>query len=155
MVIHGSAMAVHRTSWCPTLFVIILLINKSDDCYKLIKIWQNLKKKLDNSYQVFIFIKKQQQLSWQNVGQRHVHMTSSVHFHRHDMIIVPLTVLLHCPITSMICTLYYSAQIRLVITNHIGVIVLINRWKVIFSDESFFSQHFLILIFMNYLGPGK
>ena len=69
MVIHGSAMVVHRTSWCPTWFVIILLMHKSDDCYPLIRIWQNLRKKLDNSYQVFISIKKQQQqLSWQNVG---------------------------------------------------------------------------------------
>ena len=31
----------------------------------------------------------------------------SVHLHRYDIWTVPLTVLLHCPITSMMCTLTY------------------------------------------------
>ena len=57
--------------------------------------------------QVYLFIKKKQQLTQQNARQQHVHMTRSVHLHKHDMLTVPLTVLLHCPITSMTCTLSY------------------------------------------------
>ena len=33
--------------------------------------------------------------------------THSVHLHRHDVLTVPLTFLLHCPITSMTRTLSY------------------------------------------------
>ena len=46
-------------------------------------------------------------------------MTRSVHLHRHDVFHVPLTALLHCPITSVTRTMSYSAQIGLVIANHI------------------------------------
>ena len=41
-------------------------------------------------------------------------LTRSVHLHRHDVLTVPLTVLLHCPIRRMMC-----AQIGLLMTNHI------------------------------------
>ena len=66
--------------------------------------------KLDNHYTFIHFHKKQQQLTWQNAGQQYVHMMRSFHFRRHDMLIVPLTVLLHCLITSMTHTLYYRCS---------------------------------------------
>ena len=51
--------------------------------------------KLDISY-VYISIKKQQQqwqqLTLQNVRQKHAHMVCSVHLHRHDMLTDPPTV---------------------------------------------------------------
>ena len=42
--------------------------------------------------------------------KQHTHMTHSVHLHRHDMLTGPLTVLLHCPITSMTLTLSNLCQ---------------------------------------------
>ena len=36
----------------------------------------------------------------------------SVHLHKHDVLTVPLTVLLHCPIISMTCTLSYQCSNR-------------------------------------------
>ena len=69
-------------------------------------------------------------------------MKHCVHLHRHDMLTVPLTVLLHHPITSMTGDCPISAQIRLVITNQVWeyyfVIVLINngnrtQWSSIWS----------------------
>ena len=50
-----------------------------------------------------------------------LHMTRSVPSYRHDVLTVPLTDLLHCPITSMTRILSCCAQIgRLVITNRVG-----------------------------------
>ena len=69
-------------------------------------------------------------------------MKHCVHLHGHDMLTVPLTVLLHHPITSMTGDCPISAQIRLVITNQVWeyyfVIVLINngnrtQWSSIWS----------------------
>ena len=56
MVNHGSAMVVYRTSCCPILFVIILLINKSDSCYQLIKTMTKFGK--ETRHQLYVFIKK-------------------------------------------------------------------------------------------------
>ena len=48
-------------------------------------------------------------------------MTRSVPSYRHDVLTIPLTDLLHCPITSMTRILSCCAQIgRLVITNRVG-----------------------------------
>ena len=49
--------------------------------------------------------KKTRQLIQQNARQQHAHMTHSVHLHRHEVLTVPLTVLLHYQITRMTCTL--------------------------------------------------
>ena len=62
------------------------------------------------SHGLNIFIKIKPQLSWQNTRQKLAHMTLSVHLHRHDMLHGPLTVLLHCPITSMTRTVSYSCS---------------------------------------------
>ena len=43
----------------------------------------------------------------------------AVHLHWHDVLNVPLTFLLHCPISSMTRTLSFSAKIELVITNRV------------------------------------
>lgn len=59
---------------------------------------------------VFIEKKQQQQLTQQNVRQQHMYMMQSVHQHRHDMFTVPLTVLLHHSITSMMHILSYSCS---------------------------------------------
>ena len=50
---------------------------------------------------------------------KHMQMKHCVHLHGHDMLTVPLTVLLHHPITSMTGDCPISAQIRLVITNQV------------------------------------
>ena len=69
-------------------------------------------------------------------------MKHCVHLHGHDMLTVPLTVLLHHPITSMTGDCPICAQIRLVITNQVWeyyfVIVFINngnrtQWSSIWS----------------------
>ena len=51
-----------------------------------------------------------QQLTLRNVRQQCVYIMRSVHLHRHDVLTVPSTVLLHCPTMSLTCTLsyYYS-----------------------------------------------
>ena len=47
-------------------------------------------------------------LRWQTKQQQQrARMTRSVHLHRHDVLTVHLTVLLHCPITSATRTLSY------------------------------------------------
>ena len=75
---------------------VLLLINQNYD-----KIWER------NKTSVLCFYKKkEQQLSWQNARQQHMRLMHSVHSYKHDVLTVPLAVLLHCPI---------SAQIRLVI----------------------------------------
>ena len=57
LVNHSSAMVVHRTSCCPILFVIILLINKSDNCYQLIKTMTKLEKETRHQLHVFNFLR--------------------------------------------------------------------------------------------------
>ena len=72
-----------------------------------------------NQTPVIHFHEEKQQLTQRNARQQCLHMTSCVHFHRHDMLTVPLTVLLHCPISSMKLTLSYWFSIRLVMANHV------------------------------------
>ena len=76
---------------------------------------------------------KKNQLTRRNARQQRAQMTRSVHLHRHDVLTVPLTVLLYCPITYMTRKLScytiqlqawrvhcpISVQIGLVITNHV------------------------------------
>ena len=74
----------------------------------LLSIIQNYDKfEKETSHQLYIFIERKQHLAWWNVRQQHAYMTSSVHLHKRDLLIIPLTVLLHCPITSMMHTLSY------------------------------------------------
>ena len=129
----------NKTKWSPLWSFIIGVINKigqpqsrgqiclsqvwlqtglddTKSCYQLIikLIWQNLRKKID-IFDRFSGKKKATFLvTQQNMGQQHANMTYSVHWHTHDMLTVPLTVVLHGPITSMTRTCI-SAQIRLVI----------------------------------------
>ena len=52
----------------------------------------------------YVFIKKRKRKKKATVTRRNArqqYMTRSVHLHRHDVLSVPLTVLLHCPITNM------------------------------------------------------
>ena len=56
----------------------------------------------ETKHQLYVFTKIKQQLTRRNARQQRAHMTlSGPVLHRHDMLTVPLTVLLHCPITSM------------------------------------------------------
>ena len=63
-------------------------------------------------HRLYIFIKKNQLLTRQNARQQHTLMMHSVHLHRYDVLTVPLTVQLHCPITSMMRTLSYKCSNR-------------------------------------------
>ena len=74
------------------------------DNYQLIKTMTTFERETRHPLEVSI---KKKQLTWQNVRQQCAHMMCSVHLHRHDMLTVPLTVLLHYPITSMKCTVFY------------------------------------------------
>ena len=88
----------------------LLPINQNYD-----EIWER------NKTLVIRFQKNQkQQFTRRNARQPRAHMTRSVPSYRHDVVTVPLTVLLHCPITSMTRILSCCAQIgRLMITNHV------------------------------------
>ena len=104
--------------WLVTLLVIRLQTELDDtkSCYQLIKTMTKFGKEI--RYRLYVFTKKQrqqQQFTRRNARHQRAHMIRSVHLRRHDVLTVPLTVLLqawrvHCPI---------SAQIGLVITNHI------------------------------------
>ena len=52
---------------------------------------------------LYVFIKKKL-LTQRIARQQTMHMMGSVHLHRYDVLTVPVTVLLHCPITSMMHT---------------------------------------------------
>ena len=69
---------------------VLLPINQNYD--------KNLRKKLDIG-DMFSYVR-----------QQHIFMTRSVHLLRHDLLTVPSTVLLHCPITSMMCTLSHKCS---------------------------------------------
>ena len=64
----------------------------------------NFEKKTRHWLNFFIKLKKKQ-LTGGNERKQLVHMTCSVHLHRHDVLTVSLTVLLHCSITRETCTL--------------------------------------------------
>ena len=66
----------------------------------------------ETKHQVYVFIRKKQQLTRRNKRQQRAHMTRSVHLHRYNVSTDPLTVLLHCPITSMTRTLSYQCSNR-------------------------------------------
>ena len=69
----------------------------------------------ETRHRLYVFTKTKNNSSPGEMRDNSAHMTCSVHSHRHDTLTIPLTVLLHCSITSM--TLF-SAQIgRLMITN--------------------------------------
>ena len=53
----------------------------------------------------FIKLTKKNQLTGGNERKQLVHMTCSVHLHRHDVLTVSLTILLHRSITRVTCTL--------------------------------------------------
>ena len=63
----------------------------------------------ETRHRLYVFIKNQR-LTQQNARQQRAHATCSVHFHWHDVLTVPLTVLGHRPITSMRHMLPYQAE---------------------------------------------
>ena len=83
---------------------------------------------IETRRRLYVFIeKKKQQLTQQNVRQQHMHMMHSVQQHRHDMFTVPLTVLSHHSITSMMHILSYSCSY-------------------LHSDKQFVSKNFVIVL---------
>ena len=76
-------------------------------CYQLVKSMKKFGK--ETRHQLFVFIKekKNQQLTRRNARQQRARMTRSVHLHRHNELHVPLTVLLHFPITRVTRTLSF------------------------------------------------
>ena len=130
----------NRTEWNPIWSVIIQVMNKmrrpqsrgpicqsqvwlqtdldeTKSCYQLIKTKTKFEKEIKN--QSYIVMKKNWQLTWWNVRQQCVHMTCSVHLHRHDMLTFLLTVLLTLlSYKHDMYTVLISVQIGLVIANH-------------------------------------
>ena len=79
-------------------------LDDTKSCYQLIKTMTNLWKKLDIDFTFSLKKRKEKkQLTWQNATQQHMQMMYSVHLHWHDVLTFSLTVLLHCPIRSMMC----------------------------------------------------
>ena len=72
----------------------------------------------ETRHQFFVFFINKQQLTQQNVSQQCTH-DAFCQLTQAWCVNCPLTVLLHCPITSRMCTLPVSAQIGLVLANHI------------------------------------
>ena len=66
-----------------------------------------------------------------------MHMTRSVHLLRDDELTVPLTVLLHCPVTSVHFPI--SAQIGLVIRQE--VLIPINHYRYNFRKQQIHLGH--------------
>ena len=85
------------------------------------KLWQRLRKKQDIGD--MLSWRKKKNLTLWNAWQKRTHMTHTVYLHRYDMLAVPLTVLLHSPITSIIITITISSNVigesaALYFTNH-------------------------------------
>ena len=85
------------------------------------KLWQRLRKKQDIGD--MLSWRKKKNLTLWNAWQKRTHMTHTVYLHRYDMLTVPLTVLLHSPITSIIITITISSNVigesaALYFTNH-------------------------------------
>ena len=83
------------------------------------KLWQHLRKKQDIG-DMFSWRKKK---TFNSVKCMTKEMTHTVYLHRHDMLTVPLTVLLHSPITSIIITITISSNVigesaAIYFTNH-------------------------------------
>ena len=89
--------------------------------------------------------KNKQQLTQQNVRQQCVHMMRSVHLHRHDMLTVPLTVLLNYQITRMTCTLPYQCS------NQAGDNQ--SHSRILFSVLINVSNHVLLLNIASTMAP--
>ena len=63
----------------------------------------------ETGHQIYVFIKRKtkQELNRRNARQNRAFITCSVHLRWYDVLIVPLTVLVHCTITNMTRTLSY------------------------------------------------
>ena len=61
-------------------------------------------------HRLYIFIKKKL-LTLQDLREQHVHMVCSVLLPRHEVLIVPLTVLLHYTITNYTYTILLVLQL--------------------------------------------
>ena len=70
---------------------------------------------------VTIISLKKQQLTWQNAKQQHAYLMHSVHLHRHDVLTVPLTVLLHWWRRRKNCTDFFETW----------------KWKISVKDKQF------------------
>ena len=84
----------------------------------------------------YVFIKKQRLVNSAKC-QTKAHITRSFHFHRHDVLIVPLTVLLQCPITSMTRTLSYKCSNRAG-DNQSRSKFLLQFWLILIKEAQFF-----------------
>ena len=89
---------------------------------------------------------QKQQFTRRNARQQRAHMTRSVPSYRHDVVTVPLTVLLHCPITSMTRILSCCAQIGRLVRMENLVTVSIKKHNKDLRRESTNSQGQNVLI---------
>ena len=72
----------------------------------------------ETRHRLYVFIKKKL-LTRRNAEQQRAHMTRSVHLHMHDVLTVSLTVLYTVQVQAWRVHYPISAQIGLVITNHV------------------------------------
>ena len=59
---------------------------------QLIKMMTKFMKETSARHRLYVFIRQKLPLSRRHARQQRVHMTRSVHLHRHDVLTVPLTV---------------------------------------------------------------
>ena len=89
---------------------------------------------------------QKQQFTRRNARQQRAHTTRSVPSYGHDVVTVPLTVLLHCPITSMTRILSCCAQIGRLVRMENLVTVSIKKHNKDLRRESTNSQDQNVLI---------
>ena len=76
----------------------------------------------ETRYRLYVFVKKKTKTKKKKTADSAICATVHyVHLHRHDV----STVLLHCPITSITRKLSYWCLNRLVITNHVVIVLII------------------------------
>ena len=80
-----------------------LELDDKKSCYRWIKTVTKFEKETRNG--VYVFRKKQQQ---QLTGEMRDNSARTLRLHKYDISIVPLTALLHCPITSRTRSLSYN-----------------------------------------------
>ena len=95
----------------------------------------------ETRHRLYVFIKKKQQLTRRNARQQRTHMTRFVQLHGHDVLTVPLTVLLYCPITGTTRTLSHWCSNRAG-TNQTRSRTLLKLWLIHlhFENDEFFKR---------------
>ena len=87
------------------MIITSMITDDTKSCYQLMKTMTKFEK--ETGHRLYVFKKTKYNSELIEVRDTARALTRSVHSHKHDLLAVPLTVLLHHPITSMTRILPY------------------------------------------------